>query len=86
MGNKQVNPQRYYLYPLRPLGQICVIDITEYSYLDVYGAIIVTGKDRGKHTFVRRRDIVLDKGRKPEVDDIKSGYNISELLPEMQLM
>lgn len=87
-GNYSKSKPKYgYLYPLRPSGQICIVNNIEYNYINVYGVIILTGKDRGKTTFVRLRDMVLTKGRKPEKEDINKGingrYKIAELWQEI---
>lgn len=86
MGNNYTNPKYGYLYPLRPTGDICIIYDT-YNDIQVYEIIIVTGKDRGKHKYVRRREIVLTKGRKPDIIDIESsksgGYQIAEIWPDI---
>lgn len=83
MGNALPNPKYGYLYPLRPDGEICIIEDIEYSNLNIYGIIIITGKERGKHKYVRRREIVIARGRKPEIEDIKENtpgrYQIGEL-------
>jgi hypothetical protein len=69
---------------------IYIIDDMEYSSVDIYGVIIITGKDRGKRTFVRHRNIIMSRGRKPDITDIESsnngGYYIAEIWPNIHLV
>lgn len=62
----------------------------EYSSVDIYGVIIITGKDRGKTNFVRHRNIIMSRGRKPDITDIESsnngGYYIAEIWPNIHLV
>ena len=84
MGNNIIKPKFGYLYPLRPNGEVCIIYDTSFSSVDVYSVIMITGKDRGKHTNVRLRDIITQRGRCPDLEkDIHGYYRIVEICPEI---
>jgi hypothetical protein len=48
----------YNIYVLRPTGEVCVITDLEYSSLDCFEVLILTGNDQGKKKMIRRREII----------------------------
>ena len=66
-----------HIYVLRPNGNVCIVTDTEFSYVECYEVLILTGTERGVKKIVRKRDIVTSKCKKPSQEDILN-YRIYE--------
>ena len=84
MGNNIPKPIYKKIYPLRPNGELVIVDDMDYSSVNVYGVIIITGENRGLKKMVRLREFVLEKGRCPNIEnDIYGHYRIIDIWPEI---
>ena len=72
-----IKPTYGNIYPIRPDGTMIIIVDNDFEYVECYGVIILTGDNSGQFKFIKRREIVIEKGRKPTKDDIKH-YRIKE--------
>lgn len=87
MGNINMPPsptiRRGFIYSLRPTGDMCVVEDTEFSLVDCFGVVMVTGDQRGRRTFIRRRNFI--KGRRVTADDVYVNYMLTDILDRSML-